>query len=192
MHMIYTLITSKWTYREHNFMSVMIKCLIWCSFCYEKYAYHYHDYLYVFSFSFFQECSVLNIAFHLLIGQAKDKLSELVREADIGVVVTDFCPLRVPTQWVKDVKGRLPSHIPFCQVVYASTCTQLCVLGHSILVSRKKSFTYSKYMGVTVFGLWKNNFWWNILHTESNKGGNVAIPWRRQRDSAENSRTFPP
>ncbi len=26
---------------------------------------------------------------------------------------------------------------------------------------------------MNVFGLWKHNFWWNILHTQSNYGGKV-------------------
>ncbi len=87
-------------------------------------------------------------------------------------------------------------------------------------VHKSTKLLTSFFWGVNVFGLWKHNFWRNILHTESlfSKGGRghrpehpschpptgvtwsrrvmwhqqplVTIPWRRQRDSAENSGTF--
>ncbi|XP_042313332.1 deoxyribodipyrimidine photo-lyase-like [Sceloporus undulatus] len=63
-----------------------------------------------------KECQELNIPFHLLIGFAKDSLPPFVMEHGIGGVVTDFSPLRVPMQWVQDVRDRLPSDVPFVQV----------------------------------------------------------------------------
>jgi len=63
-----------------------------------------------------QECTELNIPFHLLLGYAKDVLPEFVVEHGVGGLVTDFCPLRLPRQWVEDVKERLPEDVPFAQV----------------------------------------------------------------------------
>ncbi|KAJ8310533.1 hypothetical protein KUTeg_012398 [Tegillarca granosa] len=63
-----------------------------------------------------QECTELDISFHLLIGHAKDVLPGFVKDKSIGGVVTDFCPLRVPNKWVKDVAEILPKDVPLCQV----------------------------------------------------------------------------
>lgn len=63
-----------------------------------------------------QECAELNISFHLLTGYAKDVLPEFVRMRGAGGVVTDFSPLRVPLQWVQDVKERLPRDVLLVQV----------------------------------------------------------------------------
>ncbi|XP_060098824.1 deoxyribodipyrimidine photo-lyase-like [Heteronotia binoei] len=63
-----------------------------------------------------EECQELNIPFHLLTGVAKDVLPPFVSKHSIGGVVTDFAPLRVPTQWVQDVRERLPPDVPFAQV----------------------------------------------------------------------------
>lgn len=62
------------------------------------------------------DCSTLNIPFHLLIGYAKDVLPSFVKEHRIGGVVTDFSPLRVPLQWVDDIRDRLPTDVPLVQV----------------------------------------------------------------------------
>ena len=62
-----------------------------------------------------EECSSLDIEFHLLIGEAKTNVPKFVKEYNIGAVVTDFSPLRVPQKWVDDVKAKLPQDIPFCQ-----------------------------------------------------------------------------
>ena len=64
----------------------------------------------------FQECKELNISFHLLIGYAKDVVPEFIKEYQIGGLVTDFSPLRVPAQWVKDVQEVIPKDVPLCQV----------------------------------------------------------------------------
>ncbi|XP_078245851.1 deoxyribodipyrimidine photo-lyase-like [Pogona vitticeps] len=63
-----------------------------------------------------QECRELSIPFHLLIGVAKDTLPPFVRKHSIGGVVTDFSPLRLPMQWVQDVRDELPPEVPFVQV----------------------------------------------------------------------------
>ncbi|XP_038272608.1 deoxyribodipyrimidine photo-lyase-like [Dermochelys coriacea] len=63
-----------------------------------------------------EECQELDIPFHLLIGFAKDVLPAFVTDHGLGGVVTDFSPLRVPMQWVEDIKERLPGDVPFVQV----------------------------------------------------------------------------
>ncbi|MEE6516903.1 hypothetical protein FKM82_026755 [Ascaphus truei] len=63
-----------------------------------------------------EECKALNIPFHLLIGFAKDVLPTFVKEHSFGGVVTDFSPLRVPVQWLEDVRERLPDDVPLVQV----------------------------------------------------------------------------
>nr|XP_056705873.1 deoxyribodipyrimidine photo-lyase-like [Euleptes europaea] len=63
-----------------------------------------------------EECQELNIPFHLLTGVAKDVLPSFVTKHSVGGVVTDFAPLRVPMQWVQDVRDRLPPSVPFAQV----------------------------------------------------------------------------
>lgn len=63
-----------------------------------------------------EECEALDIHFHLLFGEARSVLPDFVKMHQIGGVVTDFAPLRVPMKWVDDVKGKLPNDVPFCQV----------------------------------------------------------------------------
>ncbi|KAM9279615.1 deoxyribodipyrimidine photo-lyase-like [Morus bassanus] len=63
-----------------------------------------------------KECAELNIPFHLLLGYAKDVLPTFVVEHGVGGLVTDFCPLRLPRQWVEDVREQLPEDVPFAQV----------------------------------------------------------------------------
>ncbi|XP_039225873.1 deoxyribodipyrimidine photo-lyase-like [Crotalus tigris] len=63
-----------------------------------------------------EECRMLNIPFHLLTGFAKDRVPHFVTQHGIGGVVTDFSPLRVPLQWVRDVQEQLPSDVPLAQV----------------------------------------------------------------------------
>ncbi|XP_034477525.1 deoxyribodipyrimidine photo-lyase-like [Drosophila innubila] len=63
-----------------------------------------------------QECLKLNISFKLLLGPAVERLPEFVQAEDIGAVVCDFAPLRLPRQWVSDVAKKLPGHVPITQV----------------------------------------------------------------------------
>ncbi|XP_058460233.1 deoxyribodipyrimidine photo-lyase isoform X2 [Malaya genurostris] len=63
-----------------------------------------------------EECEKLDINFHMLTGMAKDTIPKFVNDHKIGAVVCDFSPLRVPMQWVEDVRQALPSEVPFCQV----------------------------------------------------------------------------
>lgn len=63
-----------------------------------------------------RDCNLLNIKFHLIIESAATGIPKFVKEHNIGGVVCDFSPLRVPLQWVQDVKEKLPKTIAFCQV----------------------------------------------------------------------------
>lgn len=63
-----------------------------------------------------KECRKLDISFHLLMGEAKTVLPAFVKEKNIGGVVTDFSPLRMPTKWVEEMAKELPENVPFCQV----------------------------------------------------------------------------
>ncbi|XP_048094595.1 LOW QUALITY PROTEIN: CPD photolyase [Alosa alosa] len=63
-----------------------------------------------------KESSVLDIQFHLLSGFPGDTLPGFIKEWNMGVVVTDFWPLRDPTQWVDDVKKNISPDIPIIQV----------------------------------------------------------------------------
>jgi deoxyribodipyrimidine photo-lyase len=58
-----------------------------------------------------------NISFSLLFGYAKDTIPAFVNENDVGAVVTDFSPLRVPLAWVNDVSQVLETvQVPLFQV----------------------------------------------------------------------------
>lgn len=62
-----------------------------------------------------QECRQLNIVFHLLMGQAENVLPKFVESYRVGTIITDFSPLRVPSQWVANV-GKTITKIPLVQV----------------------------------------------------------------------------
>lgn len=63
-----------------------------------------------------EECLKLNIGFHLLLGEHGKAIPKFLEDNNFGGIVTDFTPLRVPTQWVENVKRALPEDVPFCQV----------------------------------------------------------------------------
>ncbi|XP_053685313.1 deoxyribodipyrimidine photo-lyase [Sabethes cyaneus] len=63
-----------------------------------------------------KDCENLDIHFHMLTGMARNTVPKFVRDQEIGAVVCDFSPLRIPMQWVEEVGKALPSEVPFCQV----------------------------------------------------------------------------
>lgn len=69
-----------------------------------------------------KECNDLKINFHLLRGESKIRVPELVEKLNLDAVVTDFSPLRVPLSWVEHVKKALPKDVPFCQVFQFDSC----------------------------------------------------------------------
>ena len=59
----------------------------------------------------------MKIPFKLLLGLAKDRLPQLVKELSVSAVVCDFSPLRVPMGWVKDVGVEMDKlSVPLIQV----------------------------------------------------------------------------
>lgn len=63
-----------------------------------------------------EECNSLNISFHLFYGDGGTEVPKFVRKHSMGGVVIDFCPLRVPMQWVENLKKGVPADIPIIQV----------------------------------------------------------------------------
>ncbi|KAH8372949.1 hypothetical protein KR009_008784, partial [Drosophila setifemur] len=63
-----------------------------------------------------QHCRALDIPFHLLLGPAVERLPEFVKSHDVGAVICDFAPLRLPRKWVEDVGKALPKSVPLVQV----------------------------------------------------------------------------
>ncbi|KAL1123379.1 hypothetical protein AAG570_002462 [Ranatra chinensis] len=61
-------------------------------------------------------CETLNISFHLLSGEGKDLVPQLVEKFKIGAVVVDFSPLRVPLMWIEGLKKNVPNGVPIFQV----------------------------------------------------------------------------
>ncbi|XP_025017081.1 deoxyribodipyrimidine photo-lyase-like [Tetranychus urticae] len=57
-----------------------------------------------------------NIHFHLLLGEPPKVLPKFVSDNNIGGVVCDFVPLKVPMRWVNEVCKKLPEDVPLCQV----------------------------------------------------------------------------
>lgn len=62
------------------------------------------------------ECIELNISFHLFYGDGGTEVPKFVQKHSMGAVVCDFCPLRVPLQWVENLKKDTPADIPIIQI----------------------------------------------------------------------------
>jgi deoxyribodipyrimidine photo-lyase len=63
-----------------------------------------------------KECESLNIPFHLLRGEAGLQIPDFVKKHNIGGVVCDHSPLRVPKKWTKTVGENLDQSVLFCQI----------------------------------------------------------------------------
>lgn len=63
-----------------------------------------------------KELTVLNINFHMLLGEPDKVIPDFVKSHHIGGVITDFTPLRKPLKWLEDVTIKLPKNVPVCQV----------------------------------------------------------------------------
>lgn len=63
----------------------------------------------------------LDIQFHLLHGEPNTVVIDFIKKYEIGVLITDFFPLRLPMFWVNDILKKLPKNVAFCQV---SNCNQ--------------------------------------------------------------------
>lgn len=89
-----------------------------------------------------KECDALDISFHLLIGFAKDAVPKFVKDHSIAGVVTDFSPLRTPTQWVNDVKDSLPHTVPMFQVCYYFDCVQMRQFSNLLSATQSNMLKY--------------------------------------------------
>ncbi|KAK9298414.1 hypothetical protein QLX08_008211 [Tetragonisca angustula] len=63
-----------------------------------------------------KECKQLKINFHLLHGEPNMSILKFVKMYNIGAVIVDFYPLKLPMYWVDNVQKNLPKNIPICQV----------------------------------------------------------------------------
>lgn len=63
-----------------------------------------------------EECSSLNINFHLLEGEPNKAIVDFVKKYKMGTVIADFFPLRMPMFWLDDLQKKLPEDVPICQV----------------------------------------------------------------------------
>lgn len=63
-----------------------------------------------------EECQRLNINFYLFYGNGGVEVPKFVKKHNIGAVVCDLSPLRVPMQWVENLKKDTPSNVPVIQV----------------------------------------------------------------------------
>lgn len=62
------------------------------------------------------ECNQLNISFHLFNENGGQEVPKFVRKHNIGAVVIDLSPLRVPMQWVENLVKDTPDDVPVIQV----------------------------------------------------------------------------
>ncbi|XP_076639626.1 deoxyribodipyrimidine photo-lyase isoform X2 [Colletes latitarsis] len=63
-----------------------------------------------------EECKMLNINFHLLHGEPNIGILKFVKTFNMGAVITDFYPLKLPMSWINDLQNNLPKDVPICQV----------------------------------------------------------------------------
>ncbi|XP_043787122.1 deoxyribodipyrimidine photo-lyase-like isoform X1 [Apis laboriosa] len=63
-----------------------------------------------------KECKKLNINFHLLYGEPNISILKFIKIYNMGAVITDFYPLKLPMLWIDNVKKNLPKDVPICQV----------------------------------------------------------------------------
>lgn len=63
-----------------------------------------------------QECQSLDIQFHLVRGDPKQVIPDFIKDWNVGALVADFTPLRLPLQWIESISKQLPPDVPFIQV----------------------------------------------------------------------------
>lgn len=90
-----------------------------------------------------QECAGLGLQFHLLRGEPELTLPAFVKHWDVGAVVTDFNPLRLPLQWTGRVKKELPPDVPFVQVPPPSLVVRLKYPRARLLIAALRSLCRS-------------------------------------------------
>lgn len=60
------------------------------------------------------DCSKKNINFELLMGSPDETIGEYCNKENVGILITDFSPLRISEKWHKNIKSKID--IPFLQV----------------------------------------------------------------------------
>lgn len=63
-----------------------------------------------------EECKSLNISFHLFHENGGIEVPKFVKKHSIGAVVCDLSPLRVPMQWIENLKKDTPADVPVIQI----------------------------------------------------------------------------
>lgn len=63
-----------------------------------------------------EECKALNISFHLFYNDGGIEVPKFVKKHSVGAVVCDLSPLRIPMQWIENLKKDTPADIPVIQV----------------------------------------------------------------------------
>ncbi|XP_071858301.1 deoxyribodipyrimidine photo-lyase isoform X3 [Bombus fervidus] len=62
------------------------------------------------------ECKQLNLNFHLLHGEPNESILKFVKTYNMGAVIVDFYPLKLPMSWIDNVQKNLPEDVPICQI----------------------------------------------------------------------------
>lgn len=63
-----------------------------------------------------KECKQLNLNFHLLHGEPNESILKFVKTYNMGAVIVDFYPLKLPMSWIDNVQKNLPGDVPIYQV----------------------------------------------------------------------------
>ena len=62
-----------------------------------------------------EECKALDIPFFLLRGNAQDTIPQFVQDNKVGLVVTDYCPIRVTREWREGAAAKMKP-VPLVEV----------------------------------------------------------------------------
>ncbi|XP_033299257.1 deoxyribodipyrimidine photo-lyase-like [Bombus bifarius] len=63
-----------------------------------------------------EECKQLNLNFHLLHGEPNESILKFVKTYNMGAVIVDFYPLKLPMLWIDNVQKNLPEDVPIYQI----------------------------------------------------------------------------
>jgi len=113
-------VQDNWAFLYAQKMALELKLKMSVVYClvpeYMESSYRQYDFLIAGLKEVETECRSLDIPFTVLLGTAGEVLPGYVKGKEVGGLVTDFNPLRVPQSWVTSVKEKLPKDVPFCQV----------------------------------------------------------------------------
>lgn len=63
-----------------------------------------------------KECQELNITFHLFNDNGGNEVPKFVKRNNMGAVICDLSPLRIPKQWIDNLIKSTPNDVPVIQV----------------------------------------------------------------------------